>query len=65
MNKLFILDSPLQKKCTWFRSSHDPNLGSMRPWDQKLVIKGSFPRSGLKWAIPVLDRAIMLYFICT
>ncbi len=36
------LGCPLQKKCnTWFRSSHDPSLGSVTPRGQKVISRGT------------------------
>ncbi len=33
--------TPLQKKCnTWFRSPHDPSLGSATPRGKKIVSRG-------------------------
>ncbi len=35
--------TPLEKKCnTWFRSPHDPSLGSATPRGQNVISRGSF-----------------------
>ncbi len=51
--------TPLQKKCnTWFRSHHDPNLGSTIPRGQKVI-------NGLKSRKLPLLTAFCSYWIVT
>ena len=45
-NIISCIYTPLQKKLnTWFRSLHDPSLGSAAPRGQKVISQASFPNS--------------------